>query len=580
MVSFLPGDCFPGTMDYFILKGFLMLFLMQHCTSDDLPTSIQSSMAPPEELFTHPQEAERPAAEVVAMVAQPNLEDVHQAVQEASDKVEGGGAAEVLKELLERVVEAALGQVEGKQNEPGEDVQEPDEGDKTDPELSDQVLVGMYDVEQEERGTVEGDKETIADIVDERPAARESTGDGDVDESVDAEVGQKVVEETSKETQTDLAFVMLEGKLQTETTQVGQQVEVGVVEPGPIPGSDQLLRADTEQVETVWATEESLGDQVDEVESEVITLLSDSDHMEATQSAVEDSVVVEENNPVNESNNEHMGKEAVDDIEFAGGETDLKGGEVEEHTVMESEWEPWVNGGDDQHIAVDDTTSRTTNHSQREDSEPEDGAEASIEQDQQKPAANLSLGEAGEESDHGNEILTPTDDVLAHGSNVARPTLGYFVGNHLVIHPQARGEDSDSVDGMKEPQEMGLESWKISAIIAAVFLLLETAIIAIYVLKCRNKDSGLTRQRSCEEASVEPEATTAGDCSDDTLPAANGDSQQMSAPDQCDVATTLAQNPEGPQGPHMINMSNLHISTEDSANTGPGPESLLRTSML
>ncbi|XP_061730849.1 uncharacterized protein si:dkeyp-118a3.2 isoform X3 [Nerophis ophidion] len=499
MVSFLPGDCFPGTMDYFILKGFLMLFLMQHCTSDDLPTSIQSSMAPPEELFTHPQEAERPAAEVVAMVAQPNLEDVHQAVQEASDKVEGGGAAEVLKELLERVVEAALGQVEGKQNEPGEDVQEPDEGDKTDPELSDQVLVGMYDVEQEERGTVEGDKETIADIVDERPAARESTGDGDVDESVDAEVGQKVVEETSKETQTDLAFVMLEGKLQTETTQVGQQVEVGVVEPGPIPGSDQLLRADTEQVETVWATEESLGDQVDEVESEVITLLSDSDHMEATQSAVEDSVVVEENNPVNESNNEHMGKEAVDDIEFAGGETDLKGGEVEEHTVMESEWEPWVNGGDDQHIAVDDTTSRTTNHSQREDS---------------------------------------------------------------------------------EPQEMGLESWKISAIIAAVFLLLETAIIAIYVLKCRNKDSGLTRQRSCEEASVEPEATTAGDCSDDTLPAANGDSQQMSAPDQCDVATTLAQNPEGPQGPHMINMSNLHISTEDSANTGPGPESLLRTSML
>lgn len=59
------------------------------------------------------QEAELPSAEVVPVVSPPSLEEVHQAVQEASEQVEGRGAEEVLKELLERVVEAALGQVEG-----------------------------------------------------------------------------------------------------------------------------------------------------------------------------------------------------------------------------------------------------------------------------------------------------------------------------------------------------------------------------------------------------------------------------------------------------------------------------------
>lgn len=47
------------------------------------------------------------------MIVPPSLEEVHQAVQEASEQVEGRGAEMVLKELLERVVEAALGQVEG-----------------------------------------------------------------------------------------------------------------------------------------------------------------------------------------------------------------------------------------------------------------------------------------------------------------------------------------------------------------------------------------------------------------------------------------------------------------------------------
>lgn len=38
--------------------------------------------------------------------------------------------------------------------------------------------------------------------------------------------------------------------------------------------------------------------------------------------------------------------------------------------------------------------------------------------------------------------------------------------------------------------------------------------------------STLAAQRTCEEGGVEPEAATGGDCSDDTLHAGNGDTQQ------------------------------------------------------
>lgn len=38
--------------------------------------------------------------------------------------------------------------------------------------------------------------------------------------------------------------------------------------------------------------------------------------------------------------------------------------------------------------------------------------------------------------------------------------------------------------------------------------------------------STLAVQRACEEGCVEPEAATGGDCSDETLLAGNGDTQQ------------------------------------------------------
>lgn len=52
----------------------------------------------------------------------------------------------------------------------------------------------------------------------------------------------------------------------------------------------------------------------------------------------------------------------------------------------------------------------------------------------------------------------------------------------LVFHPFL------SLSLSSELSTLGLEAWKIGAIAAAVFLVLETVvIIIIYILKCRNK---------------------------------------------------------------------------------------------
>lgn len=53
-----------------------------------------------------------------------------------------------------------------------------------------------------------------------------------------------------------------------------------------------------------------------------------------------------------------------------------------------------------------------------------------------------------------------------------------------------------------------------------------TTVIAEILCVCLCVCSTLAEQRACEEGCVEPEATTGGDCSDDTLLAGNGDTQQ------------------------------------------------------
>lgn len=48
--------------------------------------------------------------------------------------------------------------------------------------------------------------------------------------------------------------------------------------------------------------------------------------------------------------------------------------------------------------------------------------------------------------------------------------------------------------------------------------------MGLFVYMCACSTPAL--QRACEEGCVEPEEATGGDCSDDTLPADNGDTEQ------------------------------------------------------
>jgi len=463
-------------------------------------------------------------------------------------------------------------------------------------------------------------------------------------ESLDTEVSQEAVEETVAalvETGGDLVVEQAEvednneqvvlseekGEAEAETQEAEETpaaVEV-VVGGGPeqetvVESDPSLGVGDVEKIEDAWGMGETLEEetQVDQTEGEVVILPSDNYEIETTQTVVGEPVEEEEINILKDAEGQKVEDEqghlvveggATEETEAEGAEMgEAAGGEIDGESVIKEESEALVNEeGDQQEGEEEQITLETSHGSEKEDhdvlvisaTEPEDGAEASIEQspENQAPTPSPSLGGVetgentlgGEKSNHDSEIITPTDDLLTYDPVVVQPTLDDFVKDVLAVPPRAEGEEPGEANelvedtaGTTETRELGLESWKIGAITAAVFLVLETLIIIIYILKCRKKNSTLALQRACEEGCVEPEAATGGDCSDDTLPAGNGDAQQI-ALDPSDVASTLAQNKEQQEEEHAIAMSDLlPNSTEESANTGPGPDSSqdLRTSIL
>lgn len=93
--------------------------------------------------------------------------------------------------------------------------------------------------------------------------------------------------------------------------------------------------------------------------------------------------------------------------------------------------------------------------------EPDEDGKVSIEQsiENQAPTPNSSLTEAetgenspdgGETFDHGNEIITPTDDLLAHGPAIVQPTQDNFVKDTSPKHPQAEEEKPGEVNELVE----------------------------------------------------------------------------------------------------------------------------------
>ncbi|XP_031141940.1 A-kinase anchor protein 12 isoform X3 [Sander lucioperca] len=669
-------------MEYCFLKGFLVVLLLQHCRSEAV--TLQDGQA-------LPQEPELPPAEVVPVVVPPSLKEVQQAVQEASEQVEGRGAEEVLKELLERVVEAAMGQVEGGGEAKADEaaVQEAFEEDAlgaykgetesdTEAEVSEQTVeeevegedmgaeggdtgVGeeqeiakvdvFEDVVEEGKGATDGEEETVAGFVQETTAGvetggREAEGVEVIGESLDTKVSQEVVEEGVAALEETGGYLAVEetgvedseeqvvlweekGAAESETQEVEEAPAVVDVAVGGEPEQEivvesdpSLAVADVEQLGDAWGKEET---QVDDMKGEVIVPHFDNYEKETTQTVAGEPVEAEDEEKVNivkdaeglevEDEQGHLVVEGGDaeEVEAEGTEVgEAEGGEINGGSVIKKESVALVNEGGDQQAGEEEQIAlETSRGSEKEDQEvlvisapePLDGDEASIEQspENQAPTPRPSLGGVeteentlgDEKSNNGNEIITPTDDILPHEPVVAQPTLDNFVKDFPAEPPQAEGEEPGEANelvedtaGNTETSELGLEAWKIGAISAAAFLVLETVIIIIYILKHppRNKNSSVPAlQRACEEGCVEPEAATGGDCSDDTLPAGNGDAQQIAAHDPVDVASTLAQNKEQHEEEHEIAMSDLPPSSaEESANIGPGPDSSqdLRTSIL
>lgn len=203
------------------------------------------------------------------MVAPPSLQELEQAVQEVLEHVEGLGAGEVLQDLLERVVEAILGQAEGGGEEkvdgmlgeiesgkeaPLEEAKGVDmggEGRDTDVEGEEQTgdVNRFEDVIAAEKGIVKREAETATGPVEEvvsdlETGAREAEEVESIDESPDTEVICEVVEETvavSEETGgyaavqeagTDGRWRLSEGKVIAEANALVEEtpadVEVGV----------------------------------------------------------------------------------------------------------------------------------------------------------------------------------------------------------------------------------------------------------------------------------------------------------------------------------------------------------------
>ncbi|KAF3687602.1 hypothetical protein EXN66_Car003274 [Channa argus] len=536
-------------------------------------------------------EPEVAPANVMPAEASHGLKEVQQAVQVASEQVESRGAEEVLKVLMEKVVEAALRQVEGRgEVRRGEAaVQEAvtenvlgaeEEGAYVKTEVKKKEVEGEYmeakgedtvvgkqtaevqrgifrDVAEEGKGVIKWEGEITAASMEETTTGIENEERQGVlevsDESLDTDVSHKVVKES---------IVALEEIVQDLTineTEVGDRNEQVVLskrkgeyesnlkQAGETPAVVKVAQGgDLAQTENARGKEEET--QIDEKEREVM--------IKPDNYATKHTVVVEEEeveNLVDHAEGAEVDKKQ-DHTVMEGGVAKEKQAErtdvtetAEEEKDEESEIsEILVNEGSDQQAGEEEETQvalETSDGIKTQDQEmlvisapvPKDSAEASMEQslENQAPTTGPSLTgvEKGENTlgdvkfNHGNEIITPTNDLLPHSHVVANPTLDDFVRKVLTGHPQAEGHEPGETNELieeiartRETSELGLQAWKIGAISAAVFLVLETAVI-FYVLKCRKKNSTPALQRECEEGCVEPEEATGGDCSDDTLPA-------------------------------------------------------------
>ncbi|CAJ1052201.1 Hypothetical predicted protein [Xyrichtys novacula] len=614
------------------------------------PAEVVPVVAPPslEEVQQAVQEA---SEQVEGRGAEEVLKELLERVVEAAlGQAEGGGEPKAEESLEQETVEEATETNTGEEVSE-QRVEEKTEGEDSDPEeaetgVGEQTVAedeALVDVDVEGKEVIDEVVTTAAESMDDVTKVVETGGSKTegvevIGASPDTIVSQEVVEETVAALGVTDGYLVDDAGVEDNKEQVllldekeAAEAEAQVVEEPPAV-VEVAVDGETEQetvVESDSSLEEKIGDAGGEevvvmeeslVEGEAIVPVSDNSEMETAQTAAEEPVdeMKEENILKDTLGSEVEGEEGqlLMEEEAAGEEVEVEeaiartaeGGETHRDSISE-ELDLVNESFDDQRAEEEEQNVLEDMHgSENEEQEvlvisapePDNGADVSIEQrpENQTPTQSLSFGEVetventldDQTPNHGNKIITPTDEALPNDPAVAEPTPDNFVEGVLAAVPQGEAEElreaNEQVEdaaGATGMNELGLESWKIGAISAAVFLVLETVIIIIYILKCRNKNSTPALQRACEEGCVEPEAATGGDCSDDTLPAGNGDTQQIAALDPSDVASTLIQNIEKHQEENAIAMSNLPpSSTVESGTTGPTPDSSqdLRTSTL
>ncbi|TNN61207.1 hypothetical protein EYF80_028592 [Liparis tanakae] len=400
-------------------------------------TSIQSSTAVT--LTDGPataQELEPPPAEVVPAVAPPSLEEVQQAVQEASEQVESRGAEEVLKELLERVVEAVRGQVEvggeGKADEEAvreaseEDDTEEEEGGMeaaTEAEMLEQAVEEVEEVEEveardiggeggyngvgeeqevavvdaleviDEAGEeiVEDDEETVAGPEEETTAGGEADVVEVIEESLGPKVNQIIVEDTV------VVLEETEGYLDVGEARPEEGEEQAVLseEKGASESETQEVEETPAAVEVATGGEpqtvvesdpsltvsdvEQIGDmwgneetQVDELESDDIVLHYHELELETTHKVVGE--------PVEElymAKDDEGPEEEEEQVVLGGGAAEdivAEGKDVGEASVTMGESVVLENEGGDQPAGEEEQIALETSHS----SEKEDQGEICV----------------------------------------------------------------------------------------------------------------------------------------------------------------------------------------------------------
>lgn len=299
-----------------------------------LMTSIQSSTEGTHYGRTSPQEPELTSAGVApAVLSPPSLKEVQQAVQEASEQVEGRRTEEVLKQLLEKVVEVALGQADGGSDakvDPGTVQKAAEEEADFEAEVLEQKVedenmgiseedAGVEEKQDEagvdasedvtDRGVVMEEHETAAGSVEKTTAGvetgvREADTVRVIDETLGTEFSDEVVEgvgATLDETGEDSAVMakvqednkdqaVLSEEKGATLTEIQETKETLDVEEVAVHREPELNlgEADVEQIgdkKETW---------LDKTAGETIALLLDNYQIEATQTAVREPILEEE----------------------------------------------------------------------------------------------------------------------------------------------------------------------------------------------------------------------------------------------------------------------------------------------